>query len=773
MIERVFRASRVLYLSVTVLLLLAGCVQHTLDPTQTNAHIVRIETVKPTGTIEPNVAIQLFEDNTATAAQDFSGNTGDTGAVNIHLNIPTFGHSYSLRVQKNDALGQLIYARTIYPLTLSCVDTTIVIVIPDADTSHPTDALCNGDVSRTLTFYACPDTAVTQNYVLTNCSSTAYVVTASTLAAPFSISPTTATIQAGASQQFTITYDGRGQTADASAKETLTTTPASGNAILTLIGHLQQNCNATTQNIQCGVNSTSDSVRFGTVCQNQTTGTQCVSFVNTNTSAVTVTFPAAPAPYSYTVTDKNGASVNTANGLTLQKGESMTLCFSIDPTTIGAQNATLVLPMQCVSNGTKFTYTIPISATSKLCNTCTCTDYFHDPVKISNNIQVGKDTTFTAQIFKNPLNCAVTISNLVSQTPNEWTVLSESPTLPALVAPGGTVNATVNFKPTKSGVATDNVTFSITIAGSTTAPCTGNVTLTATGCNDACANEVMPPEWLPSPAPNGPDTLFFKQQGNPQIFVSSAGANSVSDQECITIKYPDTACATKQLTIVSPKGAKWTVTTTPSPLTVSPGGTAQVCLTFTAPTIAQVRQDFTLANEELKYTDVLQIIDPAGCSKVVPLKAVVDTLPQCKEFDLAQYGFVGTGQVVYDESYLYDNGRQDNVAQGAPGVPSTGDMYLKTPTLFSNITGATTPGYFHWKNDKTPICDNIQPVTTQLGSLGPNGQTYASTVTFAQYDWIVVRVHPGTYAVIQVTATYTDGFNIPHAVCSVLYPFHF
>lgn len=757
------------------IVLLAGCIQHTFDPQQLNLHTVVIQTLKSTGAAAKNVDVALFDDNTTTANEIFSGNTGDSGAVSIRLEIPTFGHSYSLRIKKNDALGQLIFARTIYPLNLKCVDTLIQIVVPEADTTVQRDSVCGQDVQRTLTFFACADTEVTQAYTLTNCSNAPYVVTASKfiLGSPFSVTPASATIAPGLSQQFTITYDGRGQTADASAKLTLTTTPASGNVTLILIGHLRHDCTTPTQQIVCGQNGISDVVRFGTVCQNEVTGAECVSLTNTNPSAITVSFPQAPIPFSYVVTDNAGAQHDASQPLVLKQGESVTLCFSIDPLTSGLINADLKLPMICEGNPTTFTYDIPLLAVSKICNNCLCTDYFHDPVVLATNVKTGGDTTITIEIYRNDLNCPVTIDKVaLVDALSEWTLVSVTPAVPTVVPTGSPVTATLKFHATHAGANIDHLHFSILPQGATT-PCTGEIMLKGTGCNAACAAVLMPPEWLPSPLPNGLDTLFFTQNGVPLVFVSTAGSSSISDEECITLKMPDTACSASTFTIVPPRSAMWSVATTPSPLVLAPGAIATVCVRFTAPVIDEVRKDFTQAGLELKYTDLLKIIDPNGCTKNVPLKAVVDTLPECKEFDLAQYGFIGSQNVVYREIYSFGGGRQDNVPAATGGAPSFGDIYLKNATLFSSVSGNTPPGFFFWKNSQTPICNNIQTVTSSLTTLGPAGLSYTSTLTLAQYDWIVVKVTAGTYAVIQVTATYLDGFNIPHAVCSVIYPFYY
>ena len=356
---------------------------------------------------------------------------------------------------------------------------------------------------------------------------------------------------------------------------------------------------------------------------------------------------------------------------------------------------------------------------------------------------------------------------------SEWTLVSVSPATPTVVPTASAVTATLKFHPTHAGANIDHLHFSILPQGAAT-PCTGRDHAEGYRLQRCMCREVlMPAEWLPSPPPSGPDTLFFTQNGGPLVFVSTAGSSSVSDEECITLKMPDTACSASTFTIVPPRSSMWSVTTSPSPIVLAPGTTATICVRFTAPLIDQVRKDFPQAGLELKYTDLLKIIDPNGCTKNVPLKAVVDTLPECKEFDLAQYGFIGSQNVVYREIYSFGGGRLDNVPAATGGAPSFGDIYLKNATLFSSVSGNAPPGFFFWKNSQTPICNNIQTVTSSLTTLGPAGLSYTSTLTLAQYDWIVVKVTAGTYAVIQVTATYLDGFNIPHAVCSVIYPFYY
>lgn len=757
-------------------LMFGSCLQHTLEPDQTTRHTVVVQTLKPTGTIAKQVDIAIYDNNTSTAPQLFGGNTGDSGLVRALLDIPIGGKIYSLRAKKLDPLGGILFARTYYPLGLGCADTIVQIIVPEAETGAETgsrvDSLCGSDVERTLTFYACSDSSVAIDYTIKNCSAAPITVTPSTVNAPFSITPSSAQIAANGTVAFTFTYSGVGQTSDKSAQVKLTTAPAQGTATLTLIGHLQYDCPGRTQIITCGVRSQSDSVAFGTVCTNKSVGPQCVTFANTTGNAVTLTLPNARAPFLYVAYDPQGAEIGTTS-VTLQANQTITLCVSAKPIKVGHVVDSIVVPVAC-SNGSG-SFVVPMSVDGKECvDECTCSDYFHDPYVIGTNVPVGQDRTVTFEFFHNKLACPVTISNVALDNNPTWTLISTSSSIPASVPSGSSLSATVRFRPGKAGKSSAHLTFSITPQGQQT-HCPGEINIHAGGCNGACVTFSLPADYHKSPvAPNGPDTLFFQQSGSPKVLVAQAGSTSVSDPEIIRITYPDTSCARKQITIVPPASDRWDVATTPSPLVLSPGDIGIITLTFKAPQIQDVRKKFMLPGMELKYPDLIKIIDPDGCEKDLPLKAVVDTLPECKEFDLSVYGFIGSQNVIYREAYGFDVGREDNVVQGGtPGYPASGEIFLKAPSTFSSVKGSIPPGFALWKNDPTPICNNIAAISSGLGAKNPPSLSYNSTIGISQYDWIIVQVKPGVYALIQVTTMYTDGYNIAHAVCSVLYPFYY
>jgi hypothetical protein len=755
---------------------LGSCLQHTLEPDQATRHQVVVQTLKPTGTIAKQVDVSIYDNNTGSAPQLFAGNTGDSGLVRALLNIPVGGKTYSLRAKKIDPLGGLLFARTYYPLFLACADTVVQIIVPEAETGPETasriDSLCGNDVDRTLTFYACSDSSVSIDYTIKNCSASPMTLTASGVNAPFLIAPTSAQVAPNATTTFTFTYSGVGQTSDKSAQIKLTSAPAQGTATLTLIGHLQYDCPSRTQPIVCGVRSQSDSAAFGTVCLNEQVGPHCTSFENTTNAAINVSLPTARAPFSYIAYDPSGAQIS-GNSILLQPNQSVTFCVSVKPTQAGHTVDSLVVPFSCTN--ASGTFVIPMSVDAKVCvDECTCSDYIHDPYQIGTNVPVGQDTTVTLEFFRNKLACPVTIANVVLDNNPTWTLVSTSASIPATVAAGSTLSATVRFRPGKAGKSAAHLNFTITPQGQQTS-CPGQIELMAGGCHSACVTFTLPPHYHPAATdPNGPDTLYFEQAGSPKVLVAQAGSTSLSDPEIIRIRYPDTSCANKHITIVPPAIDRWDVTTSPSPLTLAPGQEGTITIVFKAPEIRDVRKKFTLPGMELKYPDLIKIIDPDGCEKDAPLKAVVDTLPECKEFDLSVYGFVGSQNVIYREAYGFDVGREDNVVQGGtPGFPASGDIFLKDPTTFSSVKGSTPPGFALWKNDPTPICNNIAQVSSSLSAKNPASLTYNSTIGISQYDWIIVHVKPGVYAVIQITTMYTDGYNIAHAVCSVLYPFYF
>jgi hypothetical protein len=771
-IGRIVRSSQIATLLV-ILAIIGGCVQHTFEPQQTNLHTVIIQTLKSTGTPAKNVQVMLFEENSVNAALTFSATTGDSGTVTIRLEIPTFGHSYSLRLKKTDPLGIPIFARSIYPLNLKCVDTVIRIVVPEVDTTVQRDSLCGTDVYRTLTYYACSDTSVSQTYTLTNCSGAAYVTTPSTVSKPFSITPSGATsIRAGGSQSFTITYDGGNQTSDASAKVVLATTPASGKVTLVLIGHLRRDCTTATQSIVCGQNNTSDSIRFGTVCQDSSTGPSCVTFVNSNSNDITLGFPPASLPFSYVVSDNNGAHVDQGKTLTLKQNEIVTLCFTIQPHTNGPITGVVKLPLTCAGVTGAYTISIPLSATATPCSDCNCKDFYLDPFLLGNNVRVNVDTTVTIDLYQNNISCPVTVDKVgFIDALSEWTLISVSPVTPAVLLSGGVMTATLRFHPTHAGPNSDRIHFNIT-PKSAGIPCLGERQISGTGCNSACADTIMPPEWRHSPAPNGPDTLFFKQQGKPKIFVSVPPKSSVSDEECITLRVPDTACGASTFTIIPPRSPLWTVTTSPSTLRIAPGGTGTICIVFTAPPIRQVRLDFTQPNQELKYPNLLTIIDPQHCTTTVPLKAVVDTFPQCNEFQLASFDSMTTA--VYTEAYSFGDDKEHTtgIIPGTIPFPDGGDLFLQRSAGNYPVT-ARLPGqgFILFQSPSADICANITTITKAVNAFIATAPVVSQSVVVALGNSYLFQVGGGIYGLIRITDLSVDADKIPYMKCQVLYPF--
>src|SRR5258708_28520464 len=109
---------------------------------------------------------------------------------------------------------------------------------------------------------------------------------------------TSSTNISGGVENIFITYNGAVHTMDASSQIQFVSS-SGGTFTLTLIGHIRHDCGASSQVLQCGVSSQSDSLKFGTICQNQSYGPNCVPFVNTTGSTVTITMPPPLPPYSY------------------------------------------------------------------------------------------------------------------------------------------------------------------------------------------------------------------------------------------------------------------------------------------------------------------------------------------------------------------------------------------------------------------------------------------------------------------------------------------
>jgi hypothetical protein len=350
------------------------------------------------------------------------------------------------------------------------------------------------------------------------------------------------------------------------------------------------------------------------------------------------------------------------------------------------------------------------------------------------------------------------------------------PTPAPIVPAGGNLQVTLKFKPGKAGKDNNELDFTITPTGSI-APCNGKTKVNGSGCNEACADVTMPAAYHVSPTVSKLDTLFLTQGGN-DVFVSLPNAANVSDQECIKIHYADTACSSKQITIVPPRTSLFQVVTVPSPLTMLPGSDATVCVQFTAPQIQQVRKDFTLPGEEMKYTDVFSIIDPGCGTTTVPLKAVVDTLPACTDFTLTIYDATTVPQPLpYHQVFNYGN-QQVIVSAPAGTIPSSGDLYLTNNSASPNLN-ITQPsnarGLFKWNNPPfNDVCANKQLVTQALQTLLAGGIAFNTAITgIAPNEIIVVSLGNNAYSVLLVNGV-SPGANfndlITHVAFRVLYP---
>lgn len=760
---------------VLFLLVFGSCQQQTLEPTQPNNRTIRIETVNPNGYPVKDVEITITEDQGANAPTDGHGFTGTDGAVGLPLAIPTFGHNYAFDIREKTP----VFDEPLYPVFLKCQDTTLRFVVPDNNPVIVVDTLCGGSDDRTLTFYACPDSSVTVTYVLKNCGGAAYTLNPPTgLQPPFSISPMPP-VPVGAnpgSATLTITYDAKGQTHDVSDIVTFTTTPPSnGTLTLRLIGHINYNCvQPPSPSILCGQDQQSHSEDFGSVCQNDTVGPQCVALVNGDNKAVTVTLPPQPPPFWYAVT-KSGV-LQSGNGFTLQQGESMTVCSWVSPTTPGVTKKTLVFQMQCPA-GPLFSYTVPLSVNDTICNKCDCIDPYsspNNPVAIGPHILVGSDTTFTTLVFHNDRNCPVTITQPTDDNPTDWTInyFSLNPptpvsSWPVTVAAGGSLDLNIRFAPKKAGGSSDHVKYTITSPGPPPKTCKGELDLSGNGCHDACATIAMPsPQWR-SKNTGWPDTLYLTQGGADTMFVSPAlpASPTTSDPNiCITIKMPDTACNKKTFQISGPTDHNhFSVSTTPDPMTLSPGDSGTICITFQVPTLSEVEQKYGgKANAEMKWTDAIQIADPGCGVKIIPIKALVDTVPPCDNFTLADYGVTGTDKTTYYQSWAF------KTRSIAPY--KSGDLYYSSGSLYS-VDGQ--PRLLVWNEGPLAngLCTDKQQVLKDFNAFKPSLVGFSTSVSVSAGEIVIYAVPSGGYAVLQLgTPATSPQHGVEFLFSDYLYP---
>jgi len=367
--------------------------------------------------------------------------------------------------------------------------------------------------------------------------------------------PTTFSVNAGASQNVTVTFT---PTSGGTKYSTLTITSndaTSATAKLTVNGTAQAPA----------ISLSPSPISFGSVNVGSS-GTQTLKIKNTGNAALSVTTISAVAPFSS----------SSVGPLSVNAGDSTTVTITFTPAVAGAASGTLTI----THNASGSPSSVSLSGTGV--QTAPIISLSPSPISFGN-VNVGSSGTQTLKI-KNTGNAALSITTISAIAP-----FSSSSVGPLSINAGDSTTVTITFTPAVAGAASGTLTITHNASGS---PST--VSLSGTGVQTA-------PVISLSPSPlsfgsvnvgsSGTQTLKIKNTGNATLSVTTISAIapfSSSSLGPLSINAGDSTTVTITFTPAVAGAASGTLTITHnasgSPSTVSLSGTGADVTPPPAPT---------------------------------------------------------------------------------------------------------------------------------------------------------------------------------------------
>ena len=769
--------------------LLQSCSQAVINPDATNPHHVTVKTMTNSEKPVPDVGVSFFLDPQHTSPIGPPLRTDPNGLASVTVSIPVLGHAYSILVQGAPGPNGTPGLTRDIDLFLHCQDTLIPIYLDGppggnggggasgGDTTSITDCTNSwGPVSVNL--HACPnDSAAKSIAISNNCPGpVTYTISPASIAAPFTLAIATngtlagnsATLQPGGLLVLTVKYFGAGQSQDKSTS--ISIAGSSGTIPVTIVGSPRTDCTTPPTTADCAaLNLPAKTIDFGDVCNTKPSGPFCTSITNTGAEAMQIGLPSIPAPFSMAVRDNSGG-LTSANPITLSPGQNVSLCFSIANFNPGNLSQKLNVSVTCVSSGKSTTFPITLNASVKKCDTCDCPSAAITSFDLSESISViNGDTTVNIPVFTNTTTCEVTVSPAGQLAGDDWQ-LSPPSTFSDVVPPNGVLKKSFRFIP-RDRAGSHTFTLPLTLlVGPQQKPCTGQTTVKGTACRDICYIISSNPSHLyPRKNPDLYDTIWSQESGNIKVQVSYPGNTNTAVPECITLSNPDTACNPITVTVSNPN-SPFGVSPSGS-VSISPGSKQDICVSFTAPTVEEIR-----ARHSLIYSDHLTISQSAPCKNDYTLYAVVDTFQHCRvEQKLTVYAETTPAQrAALEEVYDFrDDKVYNQVPEASPGVPNAHDLYLLDPTTLQLLPkpgvsrGLTTlpPGDPLF----TDFCNNAEKIATKYKPQLP-GMSYNSTTTIGIGDVVAAQLDNNTYALLYVTAAGINSLGLHYVLFVVIFP---
>ena len=299
------------------------------------------------------------------------------------------------------------------------------------------------------------------------------VFTTPTAAISISVSPTTATVVSGGTEQFSaqitntsntaVTWSATSGTVSTTGLFTAPTVTATKTVTVTAtsVADTTKSASATvTVNVAAGILTLNPtSINFGSVVVGVTSPVLTTTLTNTGTASLTITNDAITAG------DFNWGGKGTCNYNTLAPGSSCTYSAKFTPTATGTRTGTITI----YSTASDSTVTLPLSGIGTAATSATLTV---SPATLPlGSVVVG--TTGTASGTLTATGSSVKVSALSSNN-SAFTVGGLS--LPVTIPAGNSAAFTVTFSPQTTGAVTAALTFTSNAQSSTTVE-----TLTGTG----------------------------------------------------------------------------------------------------------------------------------------------------------------------------------------------------------------------------------------------------------------------------------------------------
>jgi hypothetical protein len=298
------------------------------------------------------------------------------------------------------------------------------------------------------------------------------VFTTPAAAVSISVSPTTATVASGGTEQFSaqitntsntaVTWSATSGTVSTSGLFTAPTVTGTTTVTITAtsVADTTKSASATvTVSAAIGILTLNPtSLNFGNVTVGQTSAVLLSTLTNTGNASLTITTDSIAGPF-------NWGGKGTCNDSTLAPGASCTYSAKFTPTATGTQTGTIMI----YSTASDSTVTFPLSGTGTALAAGTLSA---SPATLAvGSVVVGTSGTASGTLTAG--GSSVTVSG-VSSNNSAFTV--GGLTLPVTIAAGNTAAFTVTFSPQTTGAVTGTLTFTSNAQSSTTVE-----PLTATG----------------------------------------------------------------------------------------------------------------------------------------------------------------------------------------------------------------------------------------------------------------------------------------------------